>query len=151
MNGTKLMQLFLACALSFALGMWTFRAFYKLPKCKEKTNMVVIDCGDTLSIDALRDYCHKIGMKHPDAVVSHAILESGAGISWLAYKCHNLFGMTLPNKRQTTAIGETKSHYAIYANWKDCVQDYRLWQQAHDAELDTVTNYFDFLRRKNYF
>ena len=151
MNEHKLIRLFLIAAIAFSLGMASMAYFRELPKCKAKTNTVVISCGDTLSIENLRKYCVKIGMKHPDAVVSHAVIESGNGISWLGYKCHNLFGMTYPTKRKTLAIGKTDSQYCIYSTWEDCVKDYRLWQEPYDAELDTVVNYFDFLRRKEYF
>jgi flagellum-specific peptidoglycan hydrolase FlgJ len=66
-------------------------------------------------------------IKYPDIVIAQAILESAHFKSHLFIRANNLFGMKIPNKRPTTAIGSTNG-YSIYINWNSSVLDYKLWQ-----------------------
>jgi hypothetical protein len=53
--------------------------------------------------------------------------ESGADgkNSYLAKEFNNLTGMRMPgNSRPTTAIGKTKTNYAIFSSWYDCMVDF---------------------------
>jgi uncharacterized FlgJ-related protein len=69
----------------------------------------------------------RAGIKYPDIALAQAILESGHFKSKLAKHNNNLFGMRMPKKRETTAVG-TRYGYARYLSWKDSVEDYKLWQ-----------------------
>jgi len=56
--------------------------------------------------------------------------ESGADgkNSYLAKEFNNLTGMRMPgNGRQTTAIGKTKTNYAIFSSWYDCMIDFHYY------------------------
>ena len=56
--------------------------------------------------------------------------ESGADgkNSYLAKEFNNLTGMRMPGKgRTTTAIGKTKTNYAIFASWYDCMVDFNYY------------------------
>jgi len=84
-----------------------------------------------------------------DEVYAQMQLESGRLGSFLTKRANNLLGMRFPFKRSTTAIGiflpaenrivmgtqdellkyRNENHYAVYANWQECVTDYKLWQQ----------------------
>lgn len=66
-------------------------------------------------------------IKYPDIAFAQAILESGHFTSKIARYNSNLFGMRMPTKRETLAIG-TKFKYAMYNSWQHSVQDYKLWQ-----------------------
>ena len=66
-------------------------------------------------------------IKYPDIAFAQAILESGHFTSKIAKHNANLFGMRMPTKRETMAIG-TKFKYAMYYSWQHSVQDYKLWQ-----------------------
>lgn len=64
----------------------------------------------------------------PDIVFAQAVIESGNFTSKLTKVNNNIFGMRLPKRRETTAVGESKSGYAIYCSWIDSVKDYLHWQ-----------------------
>jgi hypothetical protein len=90
-----------------------------------------------------------------EKVYAQIQLESGRLNSFLAKRANNLLGMRYPFKRQTSAIGiflpaenkvilgtqaelmkyRTQNHYAVYANWQECVKDYKMWQD-HCFKLD---------------
>jgi hypothetical protein len=85
----------------------------------------------------------------PDQVYAQIMVESGNLESFLARKTNNLLGMRYPAKRATSAVGiylptvkmvfkgtqkelrkfTRYNNYAVYENWEDCIQDYKLWQQ----------------------
>jgi uncharacterized FlgJ-related protein len=68
-------------------------------------------------------------IKHPDVVFAQAVLESGNFTSKLFKTQNNLFGMKLPYKRKTTAVGKNKSGYAKYNTIDDSIYDYFLFQE----------------------
>lgn len=95
-------------------------------------------------------------------VMAQAKLESGNYRSVVFRRANNMFGMRYPMKRETKAIGiflqgkgdiilgtkeELKPYldqpnYAVYANWMDCVEDYKIWQ---DYSFKTREKYLAFL------
>lgn len=98
----------------------------------------------------------------PEQVYAQILIESGHLESFLVKRAHNLLGMRYPFKRKTTAIGiflpesnliikgtqeellkfRYQNHYAVYANWQSCVQDYKLWQ---DHCFKLTDRYLNFL------
>lgn len=68
-------------------------------------------------------------VKYPDIAFAQALLESGNFTSKLCKTQNNLFGMKMPYRRETTAIGKNKSGYAKYSSWHDSVEDYLLFQK----------------------
>ena len=66
-------------------------------------------------------------IEYPDIVFAQAMLESGELKSKLAKMNKNLFGMRVPAKRKTSAIGKRYGH-AVYSNWIQSVKDYKLYQ-----------------------
>ncbi|MCH9735998.1 MAG: glucosaminidase domain-containing protein [Actinomycetia bacterium] len=62
-------------------------------------------------------------------IIAQAQLESGNFSSNIFKENHNLFGMKLPSRRPTMAIGENRG-FAVYPSWMDSVVDYFLRQQA---------------------
>jgi flagellum-specific peptidoglycan hydrolase FlgJ len=67
-------------------------------------------------------------IKFPDVVFAQAVLETGHFRSKLFQNSNNLFGMKLPKKRETVALGKTKGGYAKFNSWESSVYDYSLWQ-----------------------
>lgn len=67
-------------------------------------------------------------IKFPDIVFAQAVLETGHFRSKLFQNANNLFGMKLPKKRETVAVGKTSSGYATFESWESSVYDYSLWQ-----------------------
>jgi len=90
----------------------------------------------------------KHDIKHPNVVLAQSILETGNFNSYIFKKNNNLFGMKLPNRRETTAIGTHKG-YANYNSWGDSVKDYSLYQEAilNGKEL-SEEQYLNFIGRK---
>jgi len=87
-------------------------------------------------------------IQHPEIVLAQALLESGNFNSYIFKNNNNMFGMRMPNRRETHAIGTYKS-YAVYENWKMSIQDYALYQKAVLKGRDiSKENYYAFLGRR---
>ena len=98
----------------------------------------------------------------PEQVYAQILIESAHLQSYLAKRTNNLLGMRYPFRRKTTAIGiylpesnliikgtreelrkyRNQNHYAVYANWQECVKDYKLWQ---DESFKLTERYLNFL------
>ena len=98
----------------------------------------------------------------PDEVYAQIILESSHLKSFLSKEANNLLGMRYPFQRETKAIGlylvdekkivigDSKSlkkyaknnNYAVYNNWTDCIEDYKIWQEKY---FDVSNKYLLFL------
>jgi uncharacterized FlgJ-related protein len=91
----------------------------------------------------------RLNIKYPEVVMSQIMIESSHLTSRLCRKNNNLLGMTVPGKRQTTAINE--EGYAKYKSWMDCVLDYKFYQDyiMSRHKLNTKSKYIAFLH-KNY-
>jgi flagellum-specific peptidoglycan hydrolase FlgJ len=83
---------------------------------------------DEINYQNLYNKILECGIKYPDIVFAQAVLETGHFRSDLFQKANNLFGMKLPSKRETVAIGKTNGGYAVFPNWESSVIDYGLWQ-----------------------
>jgi len=60
----------------------------------------------------------------------------------------NLFGMKLPERRETTAVGEHRNH-AKYTSWVSSVDDYKIWQSNVLAKVQSKKQYLAYIG-KNY-
>ena len=74
-------------------------------------------------------------LEYPDVVFAQAILESGAFSSKVYKNNNNLFGMRMPNKRITLAVGQ-KYGYAVYEYWQESVADYAIAPAARSQSND---------------
>jgi uncharacterized FlgJ-related protein len=83
---------------------------------------------ENITHESLYEQIIKFGIKFPDVVFAQAVLESGHFTSKLFQSANNLFGMKIPTKRESSAIGQTKSGYSKYDDWNFSVYDYFLWQ-----------------------
>lgn len=72
-------------------------------------------------------YAKKIGIKYIDVMVAQSRIETGHYTSKVFTEGMNLFGMKLPERRETTAVGEHRNH-AKYTSWVRSVDDYKIWQ-----------------------
>lgn len=135
-------KLFLFCVI-IAMAV-TFYKLYNLyiekPKIvyvepkKEMVDNMIINT-DTIFIPAERSFLTKdnldyfaseMGIKYWYYVRKQIIVETGF-TSDLCLKAHNLFGMKMPGKRETTAIGKMSGH-AQFKHWVYSLYDYKLWQ-----------------------
>ena len=84
-------------------------------------------------------------------IVSVSAFETGGFKSPVLRKNKNLFGMRLPVKRPTVAIGE-KGGYSNYASFRNSVEDFYIW--ADYTEMPNVTSLKQFVRemkKRKYF
>jgi len=95
--------------------------------------------------DQVYGYLVTTSIKHRQIVLKQSQLESGHYTSYLCRVNHNLFGMKLAKNRPTTAIGENKG-YAVYSSWRDCIDDYEIYQLKYYKSGD----YYDFLSKSGY-
>ncbi|MBP6334079.1 MAG: glucosaminidase domain-containing protein [Bacteroidia bacterium] len=98
----------------------------------------------------------------PEQVYAQILIESAHLESYLTKRTNNLLGMRYPFRRQTTAIGiflpesnliikgtqaelkkyRNENHYAVFANWQECIRDYKFWQ---DECFKLTDKYLTFL------
>lgn len=132
--------------------------FVFLPQTKSKganirledTEEIKFIKEDPFNIDYVKLYDHllKSGVKFPEIAFAQAVLESSHFTSPLFERANNLFGMQYPIKRETTAISSTNG-YSKYENWRESVNDYKLWQEFlfnRRGEL-SKTEYFAYLQK----
>ena len=98
-------------------------------KTNEMFGQTIQNTQESISHESLYEQIIKFGIKFPDVVFAQAVLESGNFTSKLFQSANNLFGMKIPSKRESTAIGQTKSGYSKYDDWNFSVYDYFLWQE----------------------
>lgn len=115
--------------------------YFKLNSIAKKFNYSTIITVEQivekeLNFQNLKDYMHEIKIHFPDIVFKQARIESGNFKSRICKENNNLFGMRLAKKRETTAVGENKK-YAVYDNWQQSVDDYKLWQEYHKINENT--------------
>lgn len=88
-----------------------------------------------LTEDSVWDYIKSLDVWYPEYIMAQAVIESQCG-KVTPNRSNNLFGMTIPQRRETTAIQTNNKNdvYAKYKNWKMSVIDRVLW------ELDIFRN-----------
>lgn len=95
--------------------------------------------------DELMEYIFDLRLENAYIVYSQAVLETGTFTSDIFFENNNLFGMKMPERRATTAIGINRGH-ATYKNWRSSVDDYALMQMAYYKGL-SETEYLEKLGR----
>ena len=93
-------------------------------------------------------YAKRIGIKYIDVMVAQSRLETGNYTSKVFREGRNLFGMKLPERRETTAVGEHRNH-AKYTSWVSSVDDYKIWQSNVLAKVQSKKQYLAYIG-KNY-
>jgi len=103
--------------------------------------------SEDLTKQKLWEEIKSLNIEHAEIVFAQAILESGHFQSKVFRLNNNLFGMRLPKKRETTALGKNLG-YAKYTNWIDSVKDYALFQQfVMRKKTYNKTEYLSYLDR----
>ena len=87
-----------------------------------------------------------LGIKHIDIMVAQARIETGWYTSPIFIHNKNIFGMKLPERRGTTAIGSNRGH-AQYTSWQQSVADYKLWQDKAMARNKSRRKYLRYIGR----
>lgn len=89
-------------------------------------------------------------IKYPDVVMSQIMIESAYFTSKLFKSNNNLLGMTIPSKRQTTALNKN-GKYAQYSSWIQSILDYKYYQDwvLSKNKIDNKKQYIAYLH-KNY-
>lgn len=86
-----------------------------------------------------------LDFKFKDIVKAQALLESGHFKSAVFRQNNNVFGIRLPKKRETTAIGSNLG-YAIYGDVCSSVEDRLLYEKRYLINLNRE-QYFAYLDR----
>ena len=88
-------------------------------------------------------------IEYPEIAFAQAILETGHFKSENCKTSNNLFGMMMPNVRETVAIGKNERGFAVYETWMHSVQDYALYQSYMMRKKKmTRSQYLSFIDRK---
>ena len=86
---------------------------------------------------------------YPEIAFAQAILETGHFKSQNCKEANNLFGMMMPNVRETVAIRKNENGFAVYETWMHSVQDYALYQEFMMRKKKmTRSQYINFIDRK---
>ena len=134
--------------LAISIGLCIVLTFNAI-KADETINKVqpttIID--STLNENNVYTMLLMYNIKYPEVVMSQIMIESAYLKSKLTKRNNNIIGMTVPFKRQTTAINKTG--FAKYLSWIDCIQDYKLYQDyiLSKNNIQTKKQYISFLHR----
>ena len=114
-----------------------------IPHTKAKNNLGVLTKENLwLTIKAM-------DIMYPEIAFAQAILETGHFKSNNCKEANNLFGMMMPNVRETVAIGKNQRGFAVYETWIHSVQDYALYQEFMMRKRKmTKSQYLNFIDRK---
>lgn len=109
-------------------------------------NYEIIKRITSFSENNLISYISNMGILYPDVVLAQAKIETGNFKSLIFTENNNLFGMKLPKRRETTAIGENRKH-ATYTTWLQSLIDYKMWQDKMIHRAPTKIKYLEYLSR----
>lgn len=130
-----------------------FLSFVVLSENNQRTYEIITH---VISFSELNVYKQlvRVGVAYPDVVLAQAKIETGNFTSKIFRENNNMFGMKLPERRQTTAVGESRNH-AKYTDWIQSIKDYKLWQDEMIHKAPTKRAYLAYLKRnyaedKNY-
>lgn len=130
-----------------------FLSFVVLSENNQRTYEIITH---VISFSELNVYKQlvRVGVAYPDVVLAQAKIETGNFTSKIFRENNNMFGMKLPYRRQTTAVGESRNH-AKYTDWIQSIKDYKLWQDEMIHRAPTKRAYLAYLKRnyaedKNY-
>ena len=87
------------------------------------------------------------GIRFPEIVYRQYVIESARGKSAICKENNNLFGMRMPRKRPTTAVGENRNH-AVYETYIKSIEDYKMYQEYNRDRI--WLDYYLFLDRYSY-
>ena len=93
-------------------------------KYEEKT--IIIQPKDTFTLEKAVKHLLAVRIMYPDIVLAQCMVESSFN-SKIWKENNNCLGMRMPYKRPTFAVGE-KNNHAQYRHWRDCFNDYAIWQ-----------------------
>ncbi len=96
-----------------------------------------LDLKRVPGVDTLYKVAKKYMGKWAHLFIAIKIEESGntGHYSWLSVKHYNLCGMRFPKSRKTYAIASTNTNYAIYRNWFECMLDFKIYIENHEAKF----------------
>lgn len=112
----------------------------------QEVKTLVIRENNKFSKDLFKKEIKKLNIKFADIVYKQAVLESDNFKSTIFKENNNMFGMKLARSRITTAIGVKRNH-AYYNNWRDCLIDYALYQEAYLRSIKNKDEYLQYLSK----
>ena len=102
---------------------------------KSQTTELKIDDFNVISKANLKRLIYVLKIQHESANFKSKIFKEN----------NNLFGMKMPKRRKTMAIGINRGH-AKYSSWQASVIDYKLMQKRY-AHNKSRNQYFVYLRK----
>lgn len=132
--------------LVISLALLTYVCYMKLSAQETKPEVETsIKEVDSELFDEVYNYLFEICIDHPRIVMAQCIEESGNFSSKLFKEGNNCLGMKVPSRRPTLAKGVMYGH-AFFKSWKDCINDYAIWQSIYARGL-TEEDYLQYLDR----
>ena len=74
-------------------------------RAQKTYTQIMFDISDPYTEDKVKQYLKDLRVKYPEVALAQMKLESANGTSSMFRENNNLFGMKLPKKRPTTALG----------------------------------------------
>lgn len=132
------------------LGIYAFIRAYKPTEYKGKAFvykqiLITKKLNVSLTKDNVKQYIYKNEFKFPSIVIKQCWVESAHLKSLKTKRDNNIMGLRIAKSRKTTAIAERDS-FAVYGNWKECLDDYLLLQQTSFMGK-TETQYYSWLKK----
>ncbi len=116
--------------------------------CSLKIGQIQINTQtrNQFSESSMINLAKSLGVKYIDIMVAQARIETGWYTSKIFIHNNNLFGMKLPERRLTTAIGSDRGH-AQYISWQQSVADYKIWQSKVLIKNNSRRKYLSYIGR----
>lgn len=87
---------------------------------------------------------NNLNINHKEIVKRQALIESGRFKSNVFNENNNMFGMRMPYKRATLAIGQNRG-YAVYKHWTHSIIDYAMYQEMGTLKTKDKQQYINYL------
>ena len=123
--------------------------FFEKSKNKDLNNSNDLKHLDSIEVinfkDSVLNFIYDMRLEHPYIVYAQCIVETGNFTSTIMKENNNLFGMKLPERRATLALGVKRGH-SYYRSWRESIIDYSLYQMAYMRGL-SEEEYFEKLKQ----
>ncbi len=109
----------------------------------QETKVMIIKENNKFSKEKFIKLLKRTRVKFPHIIYAQAWEESKFK-SPIFKENNNMFGMKIPGRRPTLAVGVNRGH-AVFNSWKECLYDYIFYQCCYLKHIDSEEEYYSYL------
>lgn len=138
--------LIVMCLFIVLAGMVVPKSTNKIEQLTEYEKITIVNQMNSFSEEKFIEKLKELHFKFPYIVFAQSLVETGEFNSHIFKENHNLFGMKEAKVRLNLAQG-TQYNHAYYDNWEQSVIDYALYAASYLKEINSETEYFEYLKQ----